>query len=135
MKYYIASSFANIQAVREVAGKLNRHGWVQTYDWTQKNRAETLVELRRIGEDEKRSVMDCDFLIVLTPAGKGSHIEFGIALGLGIPVYLYSNGTDILDLETTSTFYHVHGVKTFVGELSTFIDDVVSEVKANLLKK
>ncbi|MGG2064687.1 group-specific protein [Bacillus sp. S14(2024)] len=127
MKYYVASSFGNIHTVRSVASSLNEKGFVQTYDWTKNQRANTLKDLIEIGEQEKQAVLDSDFLIVLSPAGKGSHIELGIALGVGKPIYLYSEHTDILDFETTSTFYHVKGVKTFVGELSSFIDLVLSE--------
>ncbi|MBK3493798.1 group-specific protein [Viridibacillus sp. YIM B01967] len=127
MKYYVASSFGNIHTVRLVASSLNEKGFVQTYDWTKNQRANTLKDLMEIGEKEKQAVLDSDFLIVLNPAGKGSHIEFGIALGVGKPIYLYSEHTDILDFETTSTFYHVNEVKTFVGELSSFIDFILSD--------
>ncbi|MEY8348059.1 group-specific protein [Bacillus cereus] len=127
MKYYISSSFGNMHTVRSVASSLHEKGFVQTYDWTKNQRANTLNDLMEIGEQEKQAILDSDFLIVLSPAGKGSHIEFGIALGVGKPIYLYSEHTNILDFATTSTFYHVKGVQTFVGELSSFIDFVLSE--------
>ncbi|MFD3449281.1 hypothetical protein ACFDTO_32415 [Microbacteriaceae bacterium 4G12] len=129
MKYYIASSFGNINTVREVEAHLNEKGFIQTYDWTKNERANTLKDLMEIGEQEKQAVQESDFLIVLSPAGKGSHIEFGIALGLGKPIYLYSTHTDILDFETTSTFYHVKGVHPYVGDLSAFIDFVLAKLK------
>jgi hypothetical protein len=50
-----------------------------TYDWTQNSRAEDIPALREIGEKEKAAVMESDFVIILLPAGKGSHIELGIA--------------------------------------------------------
>jgi len=127
IKYYIASSFNNIERVREVATALNENGFIQTYDWTKNQRANTLEELMGIGEKEKQAVIESDFVIVLCPAGKGSHIEFGIALGLGKPVYLYSEHSDIFDFETTTTFYHVNGVRIFVGELSSFVGFLLEE--------
>jgi nucleoside 2-deoxyribosyltransferase len=125
MKYYIASSLGNIDTVRKVASILNEKGFVQTYDWTKNQRANSLKDLKEIGEQEIQAVLACDFLIVLSPAGKGSHIEFGMALGGGKPIYLYSEHNDILDFETTSTFYHVDGVQSFVGELSSFLDFIL----------
>ena len=127
IKYYIASSFNNIERVCEVATALNENGFIQTYDWTKNQRANTLEELMGIGEKEKQAVIESDFVIVLCPAGKGSHIEFGIALGLGKPVYLYSEHSDIFDFETTTTLYHVNGVRIFVGELSSFVGFLLEE--------
>lgn len=135
MKYYVASSFRNIDTVRLVASCLNEKGYFQTYDWTQNQPANTLKDLKQIGEEEKNAVLESDFIIVLSPAGKGSHIEFGIALGVGKPIYLYSEQNDILDFETTSTFYHVKGVKTFVGDLSSFINFVLTEQNHKIIKQ
>lgn len=38
-----------------------------------------MEELKETGRLEKNAVMEADFIIVLLPAGKGSHIEFGMA--------------------------------------------------------
>ncbi|GGP11932.1 MULTISPECIES: group-specific protein [Oceanobacillus] len=127
MKYYAASSFRNISNVRLLTSALNEKGFTQTYDWTKNQHAATIKDLADIGEKEKQAVQDSDFLVVLSPAGKGSHIELGIALGQGKPIYLHSENNDILDFETTSTFYHLDGVKMFVGELPAFIDFILSE--------
>jgi putative component of toxin-antitoxin plasmid stabilization module len=53
----------------------------------------------------KNAVMETDFIIVLLPAGKGIHIELGIALGQGKRVYLYSPNDEVNKFETTSTFF------------------------------
>ncbi|WP_390355485.1 hypothetical protein [Virgibacillus halophilus] len=34
-KFYVASSFRNLESVRYVAGHLQSKGYIQTYDWTQ----------------------------------------------------------------------------------------------------
>ena len=57
----------------------------------------------------------------------GGHIAFGIALRLGKPIDLYPKHNNIFDFETTTAFYHVNGVRLFVGELSSFIEFVLSE--------
>ena len=61
--------------------------------------------------------MEADFTIVLLPAGKGSHIEFGIALAQGKRIYLYSQNEEVNNFETTSTFYHLPQVEKCIGTL------------------
>ncbi|MGM7684869.1 nucleoside 2-deoxyribosyltransferase [Cytobacillus sp. Hm23] len=126
MKFYIASSFKNIERVKYVSEKLIAKGYTQTYDWTKNNRASTIDQLRHIGQKEKDAVCEADFLVVLFPAGKGSHVELGIALGRGKKVYLYSENEDINDFETTTTFYHLNGIEKCIGT----IDDLIRLVSA-----
>lgn len=130
-KFYVASGFKNKQAVRSVSKCLKEKGFIQTYDWTANNRASEIKELKRIGLLEKKAVMDADFLIVLLPAGKGSHIELGIALGLEKPVYLYSPNDEVNHPDTTSTFYHLDNVHPYIGSLNAFIQTVLSKEQNN----
>lgn len=127
MKFYIASSFKNIEQVRSLASQLKLNGWTHTYDWTQHGRANSLEKLADIGSKEISAVKDADMLVVLLPAGKGSHIELGIALGLGKRIYLYSPNDDIYDYDLTSTFYHVKDVCKFVGEFEMFLTHLLNE--------
>ncbi|WP_027963740.1 nucleoside 2-deoxyribosyltransferase [Halalkalibacillus halophilus] len=120
-KFYIASSLKNINTVREVSQDLVNRGFNHTYDWTLNDKASTLEELKTIGQLEKEAVKEADFVIVLLPAGKGSHIELGIALGQGKKVYLYSPNSEVYNVETTSTFYHIPEVEIFEGTLDELI--------------
>ena len=120
-KFYVASSFQNRETVRYVSNELKKQGYIQTYDWTQNERATTIEDLREIGQQEKNAVLDADWLIVLLPAGKGSHIEFGIALGQGKRIYLYSPTEEVYKPETTSTFYHVPEVEIIIGSIENLI--------------
>ncbi|KMK75805.1 nucleoside 2-deoxyribosyltransferase [Alkalihalobacillus pseudalcaliphilus] len=124
MKFYIASSFSNMNKVRELSSRLKEIGYEQTYDWTQNNRASSLEALQKIGLLEKKAVIEADFLIVLTPAGKGSHIELGMAIGAEIPVYLYSEDGRINNFHETSTFYHLPEVNQVIGDFEKIIDKV-----------
>ena len=125
MNFYIASSFSNIDKVRELSNKLKSIGYIHSYDWTQNERANSIEALYNIGEKEKEAVMYSDFFVILLPAGKGSHIEMGIALGLGKRVYLYSATNEIYDYDKTSTFYHIDGVDKFVGTFDLFIQYLI----------
>ncbi|WP_241773310.1 hypothetical protein [Bacillus sp. LL01] len=83
-----------------------------------------MEDLKEIGEKELSAVLEADFLIVLLPAGKGSHIEFGIALGQGMNIYLFSENDDVNNFETTSTFYHLDNVEKIVGTIDKLVERV-----------
>jgi hypothetical protein len=123
-KFYIASSFSNIETVRYVSRQLKNKGYMQAYDWTENEKTSSLEDLRTIGQAEREAVMEADFLIVLFPAGKGSHIELGIALGHGVKVYLYSADGEINNLETTSTFYHLPEMEKVIGTVEELLEIV-----------
>lgn len=129
MKFYIASSFANKDKVREAASLLKQAGHVQTYDWTANLRASSVKELEVYGTLEKKAVLEADFTIVLLPAGKGSHIELGMALGQGKRVYLLSEAEELFDFEVTSTFYYLPEVCILVGELSGNIESILKSIE------
>jgi len=130
-KFYVASSFRNIDAVRYVSEELQRKGFFQTYDWTQNAEAKqalrfTLEDLQGIGQKEKQAVLDVDVVVVLLPGGKGTHIELGIALGHGKQIFLYSPDEAINNLEGTSTFYHLPEVKKCYGTLDELLAKVTT---------
>ncbi|WP_377887473.1 nucleoside 2-deoxyribosyltransferase [Alkalihalobacillus sp. R86527] len=128
MNFYIASSFQNKAQVQELRDLLKDEGFLHTYDWTLNERAATFADLERIGSAELDAVKKSDFLIVLLPGGKGTHIEMGIALGLDIPVYLYSE-EEITDPVTSSSFYHTSGVTVCTGTITDLLDTIVQEKK------
>jgi len=131
MKFYVASSIRNIDQVRYVSEKLKDKGYIHTYDWTQNERASTFKELEEISQNEKNAVMEADFIIVLLPAGKGSHIELGIALGKGIKIYLYSPDEEVNNIATTSTFYHLSEVEKCFGTIDDLIEVVAINERVN----
>jgi nucleoside 2-deoxyribosyltransferase len=132
MKFYIASGLLNKDNVKYVATYLKSCGFVHTYDWTQNERADSVEKLKMIGEAERIGVLDADFLIVLLPGGKGTHIELGMALALHKRVYLYSPNEDINNFSTTSTFYFLEEIIPFIGPLDTFCKMVIeNEITLN----
>ncbi|WKA56070.1 nucleoside 2-deoxyribosyltransferase [Planococcus shixiaomingii] len=131
MKFYIASSFANKESVVFVREELKKRGFSHTYDWTLNNRVSSIEQLTAIGELERQAVLDADIVLVLLPAGKGSHVEMGIALGHGKKVYLFSPTDEVNAFETTSTFYHLPEVQIVIGTLQDLIE-LVEKVEISL---
>ncbi|MBP1996859.1 group-specific protein [Paenibacillus eucommiae] len=127
MNFYIASSFKNIDKVRELSNQLKLEGYTHTYDWTQNENINSLEALSTIGEKEKEAIVQSDFLVILLPAGISSHVELGIAIGLGKRIYLYSPTDEIYEFEQTSTFYHIKGVHKFIGTLTSFMQELIKQ--------
>jgi nucleoside 2-deoxyribosyltransferase len=127
LKFYIASSFKNIDNVRNVAEQLKARGFIQTYDWTTHTGIDSLQELAAIGAKEKEAVLHAEIFIIMLPAGKGSHVELGLALGVGKAIYLYSADDEMNDIDKTSTFYQLPEVQKIIGTL----DDLVSKINGS----
>ncbi len=124
MKFYIASSFKNIDSVLYVSEKLKSKGHIHTYDWTKNEKVPTAKELKEIGEKEKAAILEADLFVMLRPAGKGSHVELGLALGNGKKTYVYSPTDEVFSVENTTTFYHLPEVELFVGTLDALVGEV-----------
>ena len=124
MNFYIASSFQNKEHVQALATELKNRGYRHTYDWTKNEKAATVDDLTSIGEAELEAVKKADFLIVLLPGGKGTHIELGIALGKEIPVYLY-NEDGFHNTKEASTFYYTRGVTRVEGSDEQLIQTIL----------
>lgn len=122
MKFYIASSLQNKQLVKYVSIKLCSEGYSPTYDWTINQRATTADQLKRIGTFEKHAVEACDIFILLLPAGKGSHVELGMAIALSKRIYIYT--AEEMDPATAATVYYVDRVECFHGTIDDFISRI-----------
>ncbi|NKE04076.1 group-specific protein [Mesobacillus selenatarsenatis] len=135
-KFYVASSFRNMDAVMYVSKQLVHQGYMYTYDWTKNVKAREgntllLEDLKVIGQHEKNAVKESDFIVVILPGGKGTHIELGIALGLGNKIFLYSSDRAIDHVETTSTFYHLPEVEKCYGTLDELVDKIITQLPIN----
>lgn len=123
-KFYIASSFANKEVVQGAANLLTEKGFVQTFDWTANLRASTIDELQVYGELERTAVLDADFLVVILPGGKGSHVEMGIAAGQRKTVYLLSGTPEFFEFDVTSTFYYLPEVHIHIGPIHDSMEKI-----------
>jgi nucleoside 2-deoxyribosyltransferase len=135
MKFYIASSLKNYEQVQCLARILKSAGWTHTYDWTVHGsvKATNSETLKAIGIKEFDGVKSADIVIVLTPQGRGTHTEFGMAIALNKQIYLcHSDDTYFKCDENTSSFYWLPQVKRITGST----DDIAMEIlKSNQRKK
>ena len=108
LKFYIASKLENHEQVRLLAGLLKGYGWKHTYDWTVHGSVkETDIEtLKAVGQKEADGVKNADIVIVLTPQGRGTHVELGMAIALNKAVYICHEDDRYFGCDDrTSAFY------------------------------
>ena len=132
MKFYIASKLENHAQVQAVAEKLKAAGWVNTYDWTDEWKKQGSVKstdaetLKSISTKEFEGVSDADVVIVLTPQGRGTHTEFGMAIALHKTVFLcHSDNTYFQCDDNTSSFYYLPQVIRLIGSTEEIAETVL----------
>lgn len=118
MKFYVSSSLKNYEQVRGLSRLLKNAGWEQTYDWTLHCPVkETDIEtLKSIAQKEYDGISQSDVVIILTPQGRGTHTEFGIAIALNKKVYLCHHDDSYFKCDdNTSAFYWLSNVYRLIG--------------------
>jgi nucleoside 2-deoxyribosyltransferase len=124
MKYYIATKLENHAAHNNLRDWLADRGHCCTYDWTTHGPVfrRGLEVVRQTAEAETRGVIDADFVIVLWPGGRGTHVEMGMAIALNKQVMFYSPVDDHhAATQETCAFYHHPNVKRF-SEFDCLLD-------------
>jgi len=109
MKYYIATSLSRSAAHNTVRDALKSFGHEISYDWTSHGsvKSVSLKRLQEVAICELNGVLEADFVVVLLPGGKGTHLELGFAMGNHKRVFLHSEDPALFDLgPQTSAFYH-----------------------------
>lgn len=115
MKFYIASKLENHAEVNRVRDELVGLGHEQTYDWAVHGPVyrDGLERVREIAVAEAKGVADADFVVVLWPGGRGTHVELGMALAAKKPVVLITpiDGHHEASEETCAFYHHPQVVR------------------------
>ena len=83
MKFYIGSGFKNAELVNEFSKKLQNYGWQHTYNWAENIKEnETIEDLIEYSKLEQKGIEEADAVIIILPAGRGTHVELGMAIAL-----------------------------------------------------
>lgn len=116
MKFYIGSEMKNRILVNYYVKALKEIGWKHTYNWTDNvNKEITKKNLVEYAKSEFQGIIDSDVVIILLPAGRGTHIELGMALALNKKVYLCSLTEEEFSVENTVVFYELPNITHLVG--------------------
>ncbi|OIN66590.1 hypothetical protein BLD48_09735 [Exiguobacterium sp. KRL4] len=134
MNFYTASSFRNIEDVRFINDQLIKRGHHLTYDWTQSERVDTPAALQWIGQLELDAVRASEYLILVLPAGKGSHVELGIALANQIPIFLCMTDETCWTGPEASTFYHIDGIMKCIGPSKGWVQTILDAMNEQTVR-
>jgi len=122
MKYYIATKLERHQEHNAVRDRLAREGHELTYDWTTHGPVyrDGLARIKEVCHAELEGILNADFIIVLLPGGRGTHVELGFALAVGKPVlaHVKPGGAEhdmFAASSETCAFYHHKLVTHCVG--------------------
>ena len=128
MKFYIGSGFKNCELVNYYSKILENNGWKHTYNWTKNiSNYETIEDLIEYSKLEQKGINDADVVIILLPAGRGTHIELGMALALNKKIFLCSATEDEFSIENTVNFYQLPQINRLVGNA----DDIIKQILRN----
>lgn len=115
MRIYVAAKWEEKEQARDIMRQLEEAGHTITYDWTQ-----CLVpDLAQAQKDYKGVIMADAFvgLFERDLAYCGALVEFGIALGRGIPCYLIGHAIDVE--RGKCIFSQLSGVQHGIDDLLT----------------
>ncbi len=125
MKFYIGSGFKNCELVNYYSKRLEENGWKHTYNWTENiSNDETIEDLIEYSKLEQEGIKDADVVIILLPAGRGTHIELGMALALNKKIFLCSATEDEFSIENTVNFYQLPNIIRLVGTAEENIKEI-----------
>lgn len=132
MKYYIATSTTRALFHNLVRDQLNKFGHEITYDWTTHGsvRETSPARLQEVAHAELQGILDSDFIVVLLPGGKGTHVELGFSIASKKTVFIHSEDPSVFELgPQVCAFYHHADVTRF----STLIENVAQTVQSLLV--
>ena len=116
MKFYIGSGMNNYEIVNLYAKQLKEYGWIQTYDWVKNIHNDISKEnLTKYAQLELQGIVDSDIVIILLPAGRGAHIELGMAVALNKKLFLCSSTEEDFNIENTVAFYELQNIIKLTG--------------------
>lgn len=138
MKFYVASGMKNCELVNYYSKVLKEKGWEQTYNWVENVNDDVAIdEMIEYAKLETQGIIESDVVIVLLKAGRGAHIELGMALALDKKIFLCSETEEEFSIENTVAFYELPNIIKLVGsadenlkEISNYEqDDSIVKVK------
>lgn len=136
MKFYIGSGMKNCELVNYYSKVLKEKGWKQTYDWVENvNDDVDIDDMIEYAKLEKQGIADSDVVIVLLPAGRGAHIELGMALALSKKIFLCSSTKEEFSIDNTVAFYELPSIIKLVGTADDNLKEIFNLLTTDNIEK
>lgn len=126
---YIATGLANAAQHNRLRDVLAANGWTITYDWSTHGAVAHLGQERweEVAVNEATGATEADFVVVLLPGGRGTHVELGLALAAGKVVYLFAETEEQLLLEEKTCIFYYHPlVRRVCGDLLDLTREILA---------
>lgn len=129
MNFYIGSGMKNCELVNYYAKILKENDWKQTYNWVENINDDVSIEdMTAYAKLESQGIIDSDVVIILLPAGRGAHIELGMALALNKKIFLCSATKEEFSIENTVAFYGLPSIIQLVGNADENIKQIIKNI-------
>ena len=129
MNFYIGSGMKNCELVNYYAKILKENDWKQTYNWVENiNEDVSIEDMTVYAKLESQGIIDSDVVIILLPAGRGAHIELGMALALNKKIFLCSATKEEFSIENTVAFYGLPSIVQLVGNADENIKQIIKNI-------
>lgn len=129
MNFYIGSGMKNCELVNYYAKILKENDWKQTYNWGENINDDVSIEdMTAYAKLESQGIIDSDVVIILLPAGRGAHIELGMALALNKKIFLCSATKEEFSIENTVAFYGLPSIVQLVGNADENIKQIIKNI-------
>lgn len=129
MNFYIGSGMKNCELVNYYAKILKENDWKQTYNWVENiNEDVSIEDMTVYAKLESQGIIDADVVIILLPAGRGAHIELGMALALNKKIFLCSATKEEFSIENTVAFYGLPSIVQLVGNADENIKQIIKNI-------
>ena len=129
MNFYIGSGMKNCELVNYYAKILKENDWKQTYNWVENINDDVSIEdMTAYAKLESQGIIDSDVVIILLPAGRGAHIELGMALALNKKIFLCSATKEEFGIENTVAFYGLPSIVQLVGNADENIKQIIKNI-------
>ena len=126
MNFYVGSGMKNCELVNYYSKILEEKGWKHTYNWAKNiNGDETIKDLIEYSKLEQQGIIDSDVVIILLPAGRGTHIELGMALALNKKIFLCSETKEEFNIKNTVNFYQLPNIVRLVGTADENLKEII----------
>lgn len=127
MKFYIGSGLKNYKLVNYYAKILKENGLEETYNWVKNIKNDiTKKDLEKYAEEETQAIVNSDIIIILLPAGRGTHVELGMALALNKKIFLCSKTNEEFNIKNTVAFYELPNIIKLVGTPDENIKKIIN---------
>lgn len=133
MKFYIGSGFKNCELVNYYSKKLEENEWENTYNWTKNiDKDITIGDLKEISKLEQKGISDSDVVIILLPAGRGTHIELGMSIALNKKIFLCTSNKEEFSIENTVVFYQIPSIIKLIGTADENIKEIMKIISTKI---